>query len=190
MPNSTNKMAIFRINFVAIFLIICCSKSCISDSFNIFECKTDKLIISNSHIKFSEVLDISCPGKFKAIEIYAWHEITIDSDYNSLGLPVQLSIIAPVIEVIGHRKIILNGAPGKGELHEVYSPSVGQGKDGKPGKPGTSSGSIMMIAGFFIGSENCTIELNGGNGARGQDGGNGIELFFNQINYVSLYSKL
>lgn len=133
----------------------------------ISSCSNDKLVVKGYLVKMSEVDDFRCGAKL--IEIYALHKIFIDKNFDRTGQEVKLFIISPTWEIIGDRKIVLNGANGN-----PHDNNAERGKDGKPGNPGGPAGTFIAIADRFINNDQLHIDLNGGKGGDGQNGGEGL----------------
>lgn len=138
-------------------------------------CVSKGLFVDGIKINMSEILNIECLEKATFVTIYALDTFLIDDDFNKTGTIAQLMVIAPKWEVIGSRKIILDG-PNAQQLKPDYAPSgIGKFKDGKPGKPGGSGGSFLGFGSEFINDANLEIHVNGGIGGFGQYGGNGMK---------------
>lgn len=151
------------------------------------QCSSNKLVVKGIDIKMSDVLKETCIDKVNFIEIFALDKFTIDVDIDKSGQKVQLAIIAPVWEVIGNRKIILNGSPADAHSTSQALDSVGDGRHGKPGKPGNAAGSFFGVGKAFINDINLKIYMNGGRGGPGQDGGKGSK--FLSMNIALKYNK-
>lgn len=149
-------------------------------------CSPKGLLVEGSKINMSEVLNIECLKEAIVVKIKALDIFYIDDDLNKTGNIVYLSIIAPKWEIIGKRKVILDGTK-QPELD--YAPSgIGKFKDGKPGKPGQSAGSFFAVGSEFINGANLEIHVNGGVGCPGQNGGNGKKksTLISNIKYPSV----
>lgn len=131
---------------------------------------SDRLIIKGDYVKLSEI-DLQNDSKriIKSLEIYALNTVFIDTDLTQVGKQLHLTIIAPKWEVVGERKINLDGAAG--ELNQFVS----NNEHGLPGLPGGNAGSFLGIGKNFINSEKLTITANGGKGGPGQDGKKGAK---------------
>ncbi|CAL1279884.1 unnamed protein product [Larinioides sclopetarius] len=111
----------------------------------------------------------------KFLYVFASHTIFIDEDLILPGLGVAL--IAPKWEIIGDRKINLDGTDG--ETHSSVKASDGtagatKGERGIPGLPGKPGGTFFGIGESFVNGAHLIITANGGNGGPGQHGGNGL----------------
>lgn len=161
--------------------------------------ESGKLIIEGYHIKTSQTdSEIQKYSNFTSIELRALHTITIDNDLADTNSPcagklhsVNLSLIAPTVEVIGDRTIDLSGKDGvclpkaKTGAKGKDGPSVGEatpgnkgsdgehGEHGLPGESGGSAGNLFIVCDELLNKEHLQVKLNGGNGAKGQDGGDG-----------------
>ncbi|XP_072158852.1 uncharacterized protein [Bemisia tabaci] len=128
---------------------------------------------------FINSLDSLCP-RAKFIEIFALEKVFIDSDLKLTGREAQVSIIAPVLEVVGAREIVLNGLDGNrtysqqkaGRTKELVN-QTGQEKNGADGADGSPAGSFLGIAERIINGRLLHIFSIGGTGGPGQDGGDG-----------------
>jgi ABC-type Fe3+/spermidine/putrescine transport system ATPase subunit len=134
---------------------------------------SDSLVIRGSHVKFSDFVDdngkIIGPCKFLSVNIFALNTIFIDKDITKLEGKKQINIIAPKWEIIGPRRIELDGTSGSS--HNILRAE--NGTDGKPGLPGGSAGNFFGVGAKFENSKLLTITANGGLGGPGQYGGNG-----------------
>lgn len=141
------------------------------------------IVLKANFIKFSDFVDNN--GKFKgcgwthisALEIYALNALFIDRDLNALGGRLKLSIVASKGEVIGTRKITLDGENAE-NLPEKAANGLSpgdHGQNGSNGFPGGSAGAFLGVFSSFIRSEKLTISANGGNGSHGQSGGDGVD---------------
>lgn len=138
--------------------------------------------VKANFVKFSDLLDSN--GKFKgcgwnnvdSLEIYALNAVFIDQDLNALGGRLKLSIVTPKLEVIGNRRIVLDGKDGK-PLPKAANGAFpeGHGKDGLPGLAGGSAGAFFIATSTFIRSCKLLIVARGGKGGRGQFGGDGAK---------------
>lgn len=140
-------------------------------------CGKNVLVVKGYDVNLSEINRINCEAN--TVEIFALHKVFIDTDIDAYttGKREQITIIAPIWEIVGDRKIILNGE--NGIPHYPLHASNGQnraenGDDGMPGNPAVSAGHFVAIGNHFINDEYLTIELNGGEGGHGQSGGKGI----------------
>lgn len=141
-------------------------------------CGSKVIILKANFIKFSEFLNldgkmVNCDWRSKTVKIYALNAIFVDRDLNAIGDKLKLNIIAPKWEIIGHRKIILDGAAGESQRAAASGVNGAPGADGKPGNPGGPGGSFFGIGDTFINSSNLTISARGGAGGKGQSGGDG-----------------
>lgn len=145
-------------------------------------CSDNKLIIKAEFIKFSDfistndVLRFNCDSVITSITIFALNTVFIDRDFLAVGKNLQLTIIAPKWEIIGTRKIVLDGKSSEHSKKEKAQSGVkagDNGLNGDPGSPGGSAGSFIGIGEHFFNVGNLKISANGGNGGPGQDGGDG-----------------
>ncbi|CAH0393945.1 unnamed protein product [Bemisia tabaci] len=123
---------------------------------------------------FINSLDSLCP-RAKFIEIFALEKVFIDSDLKLTGREAQVSIIAPVLEVVGAREIVLNGLDG----NRTYS----QQKAGRTKELVNQTGHCWDDTGFWatIGTKtfdvHCSVSgfncIDGGDGGDGGAGGMG-----------------
>lgn len=147
----------------------------------------------------------------QSIKIFASNTIFIDVDvdrylFPSLTRMVPLVFIAPKWEIIGNRRINLNGTNGDDYVTSIsgidlrdYDASNGEEprpleKDrygyipglqplyyrymakGAPGLPGKPGGTFIGIGGKFVGAENLVVSTSGGIGGTGKNGENGRTL--------------
>ncbi|OXU29345.1 hypothetical protein TSAR_008879 [Trichomalopsis sarcophagae] len=141
-------------------------------------CDSDNnLIIKGQYVRLNEANSASCK-KPKSIRIFALDKVFIDTDLNKTGDRVQLSIIAPKLEIIGSPSIILNGSPGASFIDEQAknaSKPGAKGENGNPGNPGGPTGHFISISQNVANSEHLKLSIVGGKGGTGQKGGNGKE---------------
>lgn len=164
----------FHLCILIIFYVL---KSCLSNDVppHLYsKCSSNKIMVKGFDIKISEVLAMECIGTAKFIEIFALNKLIIDADIDKEGFNAQLSVIAPTFEIIGRRKMNLNGGSGESHSSPQAHLSIGNGRDGKPGNPGGTAGSLLVIGEKFINEKQCEIHVNGGSGGAGQDGGAGM----------------
>ena len=108
----------------------------------------------------------------------AVHLFEIDCDLeNSHWHGINVFIMANSINVTKKCKWDLSGRSSE-ECHEKAKDGTNiskDGADGIDGHSGESSGNLMIIADQMPNVERLTIILNGGNGAKGQDGGDSMK---------------
>lgn len=131
-------------------------------------CSDDTLTVSGHIVRISRVQDQQCWQTDKNIQIYSFNKFYLDNNIDLTGRDVQLSIVAPTWEIIGKKKINLNGADGKPLRDEPLN------SDGDPGLPGGSGGQFFGIADRFIDGQNLIIYSCGGKGGTGQIGKKGM----------------
>ncbi|XP_065208850.1 uncharacterized protein LOC135837486 [Planococcus citri] len=144
-----------------------------------YSCDSNKLVIKGHYFKLGDLSIIQkryCEGMPKYIEIFALSKIFINEDLHKIGEIAQLSIISPIWEVWGVRKITLDGDPGK--MHYPAKAAEGtnpgdRGFDGMPGLPGGQGGNFLGIGETFTNLQGLHISVRGGKGGRGQNGGDG-----------------
>lgn len=150
-------------------------------------CSSSKFIVRGYNVKLSEVLASNCwlDATNNVIEIFALNKVFLDADIDKTGQKAQLSIIAPIWEIItddmsssGERKIILNGEVATAfETNAVSgSKEYKNGQTGKPGLPGGPAGRLLCIGSKFINDQRLNVYLIGGRGGPGQNGGKGMEF--------------
>lgn len=130
-------------------------------------CFPNKLSVKGYNVKISDVVQMDCPGDITFMEIFVMNNLFIDADLRKVGVDLQLAIIAPTWEVIGKRKITLQGAAG--EAHnpstaEHGTPDSNNGMSGLPGNSGFSAGCLLAIGDKFINDEQLEVHLIGGKG--------------------------
>lgn len=137
------------------------SKKCSSDG--------KHLIVEGFNVRISDVLQSDCWGIATEIEVFALNKLFLDADIDRAS--IYLSIISPVWEIVLNdeqsRRIKLIGNDG-----EVYSSHAKRGEHGVPGMPGSRGGQFFGI-GWAINDHRLEINVNGGKGGNGQDGGQG-----------------
>ncbi|OXU21987.1 hypothetical protein TSAR_012667 [Trichomalopsis sarcophagae] len=147
-------------------------------------CEDGKFNIQGQFVKLSDVSKLKVPTckeqRVKEIRLFASNRVFIDCDYSDIGTEIQFSIIAPTWEVVGKRKIILDGKPGQNADNETAlftdSRPGSRGIDGKPGKPGGPAGNFLGIGKhFFDDGYLLEISARGGRGGQGQNGTNGVD---------------
>jgi hypothetical protein len=114
------------------------------------------------------------------VNIFGAEEIHIDTD---MCIEANLFLVAPKIFIDNKAKLKLSGRSGShgGDGASKYrnydrsscSDSDIRGDDGRPGESGMPGGHCVMIADNYVGLENLTIDVSGGNGGDGGRGGNG-----------------
>ncbi|GBN05140.1 hypothetical protein AVEN_123243-1 [Araneus ventricosus] len=138
--------------------------------------------ITGDYIRISDIMNDPEKGlllkseTLKFAYIFASSTIFIDEDLTLPGL--GFGIIAPKWEIIGDRKINLNGTDGEAHSRDKASDGIGfgsNGEDGEPGLPGSPGGTFFGIGESFVNGVHLTITANGGDGSPGQHGGNGQE---------------
>lgn len=141
--------------------------------------KNQSNLTAKGHVvKMSDVIKAPCFSEAKHITIMALNTLIIDDDINKSGQKAQIIIIALTWNILGKRIINLDGKSG--ERYRNARNGVGgegfpgNGADGKPGRPGGPGGNLLAIGSVFINEKDLTIQLNGGNGGPGQNGGNGL----------------
>ncbi|CAH1406501.1 unnamed protein product [Nezara viridula] len=140
--------------------------------------KIDKVIVRGVNVQLSDLSDLLNNNDIKFLEIYALNKMFIDTNFDLTGREIQMTIVAPVWEVIGNQSIILDGKPGMDHSPSKARSGTGYGEngfDGRPGEPGGPAGHFIGIGKHFINEEYLHISANGGNGGSGQDGGDGAE---------------
>lgn len=151
-------------------------------------CSSTELIVKGYNVKLSDVIDRKCSAKIKFMKIFAMNKLYININVDETGNELQLSMIAPIWEVIGGRLIILDGADGKEHFNSSALNGIGHsenGLNGLPGKPGGPAGHFFGIGKLFsplttyIMDGELDIHVNGGVGGAGQNGGNGKSIPLN-----------
>ncbi|XP_075217982.1 uncharacterized protein LOC142322787 [Lycorma delicatula] len=133
-------------------------------------CDEETLVLKGYFIILSELdgLHALCKDA-KKIVILAVHTVFIDSDLKNEWLSGKdVTIIAPVWEVVGSRKISVDGIKGGNAL-----PKANLGEIGRNGKSGGPGGNFFGIGMNFKNGGNLIISASGGEGQNGQEGGDG-----------------
>lgn len=138
-------------------------------------CNNNTLLIKSYFITLSKIDDNiydSCENVTTFVFL-AMHTIFIDKDLtNNFFKGKHIIIVAPIWNVIGSRKLSVDGMDGGEKLTQASSGTIG--KYGENGKPG---GSFVGIGSHFINGNNLIISACGGKGQDGQDGGDGVDGF-------------
>ncbi|XP_075212753.1 uncharacterized protein LOC142319398 isoform X2 [Lycorma delicatula] len=138
-----------------------------------FRCHDSDLVIIDYFILLSELREglLKTCSSATRIVVLAVHTIFIDKDliWNWFR-GRDITIIAPIWEVIGSRKINLDGMSGG-----VALPKADFGEIGKNGRNGNPGGNFAGIGMIFKNGENLMISASGGEGQNGQEGGDGLD---------------
>lgn len=152
-------------------------------------CENDMLIVKGSNVKISDVANNECMKTAKIIQVFASDKLIIDADIDKTGEQAMIAFIATTWEVVGDRKIILEGVPGENLKPNDDPPAEnGEGVLGEPGLPGGPAGSFLGVGDTFINANQLNIRVNGGKGGQGQSGGRG--LYFSSFFFSSKPSTL
>ncbi|XP_065208859.1 uncharacterized protein LOC135837492 [Planococcus citri] len=157
-----------------------------------YSCENNKLVIKGHFLKLKDIPDIQareCRTPPKFIEIFALNEIFINADLDKTGEQVQLSIVAPVWNIQGSRKITLDGKPGWSAYptKATQQRSDGSGADGQRGTHGGPGGNFIGIGDTFENLQGLAVSARGGNGGRGQDGADGANGSWGANAYNDVY---
>jgi len=108
------------------------------------------------------------------IRIFALDSLVIDDDLSLSGDDV--TILAPLWDIVAPSVINLKGKAGDEYGHRsVSGKGFGEdGADGAFGRQGGSGGHFWGIGEEFLNLENLSINVDGGHGGTGQNGGNGL----------------
>nr|XP_024219196.1 uncharacterized protein LOC112211540 [Halyomorpha halys] len=139
--------------------------------------QSNKIVVKGVNIKLSDLSKLLRNQNIKFLEVYALQKVFIDTSLDLTGREIQMTIVAPLWEVIGSQSIILDGKPGRDYYQKAHS-GVGYGQnglDGQPGEPGGPAGNFIGIGKQYLNEKNLHISANGGKGGRGQDGGYGSD---------------
>ncbi|XP_075232056.1 uncharacterized protein LOC142330567 [Lycorma delicatula] len=140
------------------------------------------LTLSGFYVKLSSINDNDLLRNYcsnlnlKFIRIFAINTVFIDADLaNNHFKGINIMIVAPKWEIIGERKINVDGIAGKNHYSSTADGEYlgDDGKDGMPGLPGGNGGNFFGIGLYFKNEENLFISTNGGSGGNGQHGGFG-----------------
>lgn len=142
-------------------------------------CSSGKLLVKGYNLNLKEIITPKTCHDAEFIEIFALNELTINTNIRRSG--VQITMIAPIFNVINSPEIDVSGENGKNRFKSPAengksdsSISQRNGKPGQPGESGTSSGHFVGIYGDIKNPKSLRIIANGGHGGRGQDGGKGL----------------
>lgn len=128
-----------------------------------FSCNNGRTVIFGDFIFMSDI--VGC----QIVDIFCFNTFFLDVDYSSPESMGRVSIISPKWVIMGTRKIEVDGEKGK-DLGRAK-----RGMGGKAGLPGGSGGVFFGIGYDFRGIEKLEIDVSGGEGGRGQEGGQGSD---------------
>ncbi|XP_075221408.1 uncharacterized protein LOC142324464 [Lycorma delicatula] len=134
----------------------------------------DTLHFSGYIVRLSEIEDRHFKNDVETnrLVIIALHTVFIDKDLDQDYLKgKEILIIAPMWNVIGSRRISVDGRPG----NKVLPPKAVTGEIGKDGADGENAGIFIGIGMTFENGRNLIISANGGDGQTGGDGGDGLQ---------------
>lgn len=152
------------------------------------------LVVKGFNVLLSDVFQLDCFGTAKYVEIFAANKVFIDIDIDATKSSQYVAIVAPVWNIVVNKrnsKRIINLSGRNGEAMEKARPSVDfpnnnddrsvltytrRGEHGKPGELGGPAGQFFAI-GHLSDESRVEIIIKGGNGGRGQDGGDGLYQF-------------
>lgn len=163
----------------------------LNQSIDISRPSDDKLVVKGYNVKLSDIYRSDILHEFyknglslmRFIEIFAINNLFIDADVYRKGEKLQMSLIAPTWHVIGHRHIDLSGHDGEPHTEAKAADGLNgrwskqNGENGLPGAPGGPAGHFMGIGKKFFDAEKLQINISGGIGGPGQNGGNGSYMF-------------
>lgn len=145
-------------------------------------CLSNKLIVKGHIVRFSDFIGLECSYHVQFYEIFAMYKIIVDANvfnsFNKSREKAQVSIIAPTWEV-GQRaqRIEMNAMPTEHRFDQPAADGTAtspNGTHGLAGMPGTSAGRVLLILQKFINEKNFHVEVKGGKGGYGQNGGAGL----------------
>lgn len=124
---------------------------------------------------------VDCWSMAGQIEIFALNTVFIDADIDKRDTNINLTIIAPTVEIIESpeqqlRQILLIGKNISEELPAAKNGSVDSNRNGTSGMQGIrggAGGNILCIGHWFLNDQHLRIDVGGGKGGTGQTGGNG-----------------
>lgn len=128
-------------------------------------CSKEKLIVEGNYVFMSDVPNCSS----STVEIFCYNTLFFDSNFSRIGDSVKMFVIAPKWVVWNKQIIDLSGTDG------LDLPAAKRGRDGMAGLAGTSGGSFFGIVSETINIHLLSMDVSGGNGGRGQDGGRGYD---------------
>lgn len=129
------------------------------------------LRVSGYNALLSNVVREACFQTANRVEIFAWNEVFVDETIKKPSM--DMTIISPFWIIIGSREINFDGRDGKNLPKANDSQSeMEPGTNGEDGEPGGWGGRFMAF-GYSFNQTIDSLHLNGGEGAQGQDGGNG-----------------
>lgn len=149
---------------------------------NTEHCKGDTLHVRGFNVLLSNVVNIHCFKAAKHVQIFAWNKVFIDTSIVKPSL--DTIIISPVWEIVRKYEFNFHGKDHlinyiQSLIPDAAAPSSNSNTNGTDGKTGKSGGWGGRFVGF--GREiygNLVVNLNGGVGGRGENGGKGKKLLF------------
>lgn len=130
-----------------------------------YECDGETMTISGNFLKSLDIKPTKCTtNRVSRINVFVLSTFFVDCDLNLNGFE-GLSIFADKLIIMQPTTFNLNGFDG-----ETQAPPETKGTAGKPGNSGKNSGSFFAISNELVNGESLTVNINGGNGAKGQDG--------------------
>lgn len=151
------------------------------------DCSEDpkRLTVKGYNVLMSDVIESKCWPNATYVEMFALNKLFLDADIDREAM--YLSIIAPVWEIVLNkvspsRQIKLNGGNASNYDSSAQNASV-LPDAGAHGLPGISGGPGGQFFGFgqFVNDKNLQVQLVGGKGGNGQDGGNGKIFSFDSF---------
>lgn len=129
-------------------------------------CQSDRLIIRGDYVKLSDLSKVNdCSINY--VQIFSLNKFFVDDDLDRIGKKFKLAVVAPEFQIIGDRKINLDGEKVQNFVRRLFV------ENGKPGSPGLPGGSLLFVGKRILNKNFLQITANGGNGERGENGREG-----------------
>ena len=110
----------------------------------------------------------------KRITILAMNKVFFDTNFYGIDKQIKLSIISPEWDIGNNVSVVLSGKKGRGHDNKAKDGSLGKdGDDGLEGNQGTNAGTFFGICSAYSNTNILKIVACGGEGGRGQHGGDG-----------------
>lgn len=139
-----------------------------SREFASIECQNDNLLVFGYNVLLTDVVGDDCFKIAKHLQIFALNKVFFDTNLTKPSL--DIAVVSPIWETVGFGRQYFMDFKGK---HGEDQPSaVEPGKAGATGLPGGWGGQFIGYGRLFYGAP-ISIQLMGGTGGRGQNGGKG-----------------
>lgn len=134
------------------------------------ECYETKMVIKGAFIRLSEINFKKCKNVAQ-LDVLATDKFFFDENKTFTNL-VEFHLCSNIWVVNSKVTLDLSGKTYKSNriLQESATYEIPEGKSGKPGASGTNGANFFGYANNIVNGENLTINMNGGDGAEGQQG--------------------